>query len=182
MKNGEVKSISSLPCICQHISRRPGHSPGTGWPGTEPDTAHSLAPEPRLGGRLLFLWLNSQAGRAGAAPSDSWSCNLTLARTERPVLPLSPSLPLLTAELGSFATFFCSLTVVTTEGCSCKAHLSWHGGEEKTVRSHSQAATPASRYQLPTTGLSPQPVKDAFRAPRFQGCTHSFPKDPSPQR
>ena len=110
---GEVKSISSLLCICQHISRRPGHIPGTGWPGTEPDTAHLLAPEPRLGGRLLFLWLNSQAGRAGAAPSDSWSCSLTLARRERPVLPLSPHLPLLTAELGSFDTFFCSLTAVT---------------------------------------------------------------------
>ena len=27
---------------------------------------------PRLGGLLLFLWLNSQAGRAGTAPNDSW--------------------------------------------------------------------------------------------------------------
>ena len=72
---------------------------------------------PRLGGLLLFLWLNSQAGRAGTAPNDSWVLQSHTGPHRQASAP-SP-LPLLTAELGYFATFSCSLTAVTTKGYFC---------------------------------------------------------------
>lgn len=117
-KMWEAKRASSLLCICQHISRRPGHIPGTGW------LRNRDWRSPRLGGLLLSLWLNSQAGGAGAAPNDSWVLKSHTRRTERATAPSDSLPPLLTTELGWFTTFFCALRAVTTAGCLCAERCS----------------------------------------------------------
>lgn len=72
-----MKNVRSRKCLLplmylsahfQEAWPHPGH-----WLAEEQRlTQHIRSPwSPRLGGLLLFLWLNSQAGRAGAAPNDS---------------------------------------------------------------------------------------------------------------
>lgn len=125
-KMWEAKCVSSLLCICQHISRRPGHIPGTGWLGNRDWRS------PRLGGLLLSLWLNFQAGRAGAAPNDSWV---------GPLLPLIPCLP-----SSQRAGLICHILLCThssdhrscvcAERCSCNEHLSQYKWGRDSETSH----------------------------------------------
>lgn len=75
--------------------------PGHWLAGEQRLTQHIRPPwSPRLGGLLLSLWLNSQAGRAGAAPNDSWVLKSHTRLHRAGQCSLIPCLPLLTTELG----------------------------------------------------------------------------------
>lgn len=93
----EMKNVRSKTCLLPpmylsaHFQEAWPH-PGHRLAGEQRLTEHiRWRWSPRLGGLLLSLWLNSQAGRAGATPNDSWVLKSHTRPHRGPVLPPIPA-------------------------------------------------------------------------------------------
>lgn len=183
-----MKNVRSRKCLLPpmylsaHFQEAWPH-PGHWLAGEQRLTQHIRSPwSPRLGGLLLFLWLNSQAGRAGAAPNDSWVLK-SHARPHREGwcslwAAASHSSPQSRAPSPHSSAHYQQLTTkgdVRAEGCSGHAHLSQHWVRQRQW----DGSAPPAPCQLPQRCLSQ--AKDAPRKPCFQGCTHWLPKNPVPK-